>query len=346
MSYRLSNPLDSYETSEAILEEVNDALQKGSSPPVLTVREFLSWFGAQRRGPNIVAWINDLLSKYTLYTNPDYTNTYIDDEITVDTITPTQGALNEPEHQQVELRDPVLRIGSLKSANRSPLSVAPDDTLSHAITLMMSNDYSQLPVLTTPREIKGVISWKSIGERLASNVSGRAVRDFMELPAIVYFEDSFFNTLRHIIDNQYVLVRGKDNSLSGIVTTTDLSAQFLQLTEPFLLLNEIENHVRILLQRWANLSHSAVINICNLPENYQNIFDLSFGDYLRIMQSELINEPFPLNIDRKEFCNLIDRVREIRNDVMHFSADPTPQDSILTLRQASQYLQKLQAISQ
>ena len=32
---------------------------------------------------------------------------------------------------------------------------------------MLSNDFSQLPVMTGPRELKGIVSWKSIGSRLA-----------------------------------------------------------------------------------------------------------------------------------------------------------------------------------
>src|SRR3546814_2085209 len=42
----------------------------------------------------------------------------------------------------------------------------------------------------------------------------------------------------------FVLVRAHDKTISGIVTAADLSLQFRTLTEPFLLLSEIETHVR------------------------------------------------------------------------------------------------------
>ena len=43
------------------------------------------------------------------------------------------------------------------------MSVKPDDELNKAKTLMAGYDYSQIPVMTSPREVKGIITWKSIG---------------------------------------------------------------------------------------------------------------------------------------------------------------------------------------
>jgi hypothetical protein len=343
--YHLLKPVNRYDTSEEILAEVATALREGAEPPRLTVRQFLEWFDAQRRGPNIVVWINDLLSEAKLETKPNYVDTYIDDDISVVQVLQPETLTVDHGIKPISLADPVLRIGSLKSGKAAPLVVSPNDSLKHAITLMMVNDFSQLPVTTSPRDIKGVISWKTIGERLASNIKSGEVRHFIEPANIVRHDASFFKSIPGIIENEHVLVRGEDNTLVSILTTTDLSDQFLQLTEPFLLVNEIENHLRILLQNWADLSKEKIKNTCNVDENYDNIFDLSFGDYVRIFQSKLVPEPFPLNIDRNEFCLTIDQVREIRNDVMHFSADPTPPESIFKLRKVSEYLRKLQVLA-
>jgi predicted transcriptional regulator len=345
MAYNLLRPRVEYQTPAEILKEVSEGLNGGSEPPRLTVREFLKWFDAQRRGPNIVARIDDLLNKAKLETKPNYVDTYIDDDVSIVTTSQPETPIVGEALETVSLADPVLRIGSLKSGKAAPVFVKPNDSLKHAITLMMVNDFSQLPVTTSPREIKGIISWKTIGERLASNVNGEEVRHFVEPANIVHHDASFFKSIPGIIENEHVLVRGEDNSLISILTTTDLSDQFLQLTEPFLLVNEIENHVRVLLQNWANLSYDELAKICPLDEKYTGIFDLSFGDYVRIFQSSLIPDPFPLNIDRNEFCLTIDQIREIRNDVMHFSADPAPPESIFKLRKVSEYLRKLQALT-
>jgi len=42
------------------------------------------------------------------------------------------------------------------------------------------------------------------------------------------------------VTHEYVLIRAADRRICGIVTTSDLGLQFLQLGEPFLLLGEIE----------------------------------------------------------------------------------------------------------
>jgi CBS domain-containing protein len=55
----------------------------------------------------------------------------------------------------------------LPAANRKPLCVSPDAEVSEAITLMLQQDYSQLPVTTTEHSVRGMISWRSLGLRLA-----------------------------------------------------------------------------------------------------------------------------------------------------------------------------------
>jgi hypothetical protein len=50
-----------------------------------------------------------------------------------------------------------------------------------------------------------------------------------------------------IAQHQYVLVQAPGRTITGIVTSTDLSLQFQQLTEPLLLLDEIEQHIRMLI---------------------------------------------------------------------------------------------------
>src|SRR5205814_5319927 len=66
----------------------------------------------------------------------------------------------------------------------------------------------------------------------------------MEPHAEISADASLFTAIPLIVQHQYVLVRGPDQRIVGIVTTSDLSLQFQQLAEPFLLLGEIENHIR------------------------------------------------------------------------------------------------------
>ncbi len=43
-------------------------------------------------------------------------------------------------------------------------SVAPDASFEEAITLMLIQDFSQLAVMSGPRDLKGAVSWKSIAK--------------------------------------------------------------------------------------------------------------------------------------------------------------------------------------
>ena len=139
--------------------------------------------------------------------------------------------------------DNTLRVNTLPAASNVPISVKPDDDLSKAKTLMAGYDFSQVPVMTNPRQVKGMITWKSIGS--STRPSGDKVRHFMDdSPQIIDGRRPLFEAVEVISNYGYVLVRGHDNSVSGIVTTSDINNQLLQLTEAFLLIGEIESHVR------------------------------------------------------------------------------------------------------
>ena len=149
--------------------------------------------------------------------------------------------------------DPTYRLARLESANKAPLSVTPDATLQQAVTLMLTNDFSQLPVMTTPREAKGVVSWKTIGSRLALKRPCTAVRDCMEPAYLVSIDDSLLSAVASIAAHDYVLVLAKDKTICGIITASDFNDQFLRLAEPFLIVGEIENGIRRILRgkRWS-----------------------------------------------------------------------------------------------
>ncbi len=78
--------------------------------------------------------------------------------------------------------DPTFRIGSLPAANRKLVVVDQHDSLTKAITLILQHDFSQLPVMQGEREVKGVVTWKSIGSRQAMGCKCDHVGDCRETP--------------------------------------------------------------------------------------------------------------------------------------------------------------------
>lgn len=345
------------------LADIARTLRTGESVPVVTVRSFLRWFfGTQRRGHWIVSYIRSSLEVAGLRTEPDFESAYLDAEIRFE-LTDKDGAprsqtiiaevaetVTVSDHAEVRVvsaafSDPTYRVSKLAAANRTPVSVRPDSTLTEAATLMMANDFSQLPVTTNEREVKGIVSWRSIGSRLVLGKSPVAAREAMEPHAEISADASLFTAIPLIVEHQYVLVRGSDQRIVGIVTTSDLSLQFQQLTEPFLLLGEIENHIRRLISSHFDQTElAATKDSDDDPRQVQTASDLTFGEYKRLLEEPSRWHRMNLHIDRVMFIGLLDKVREIRNDVVHFDPDGIPDDDLEVLRDFAKFLRTLQTI--
>ena len=348
---------------EERFNEIASNLREGKESPRVTVRELLSWFGAHRRRYWIVEWIRDKLAEANIQTEPDFESIYLDSpitfclrsekpqkEITPNTleisVTESLTCAEEVSTTRLEsYNDPTYRISKLGAANSPPLCVAPDATVQEAITLMLSNDFSQLPVMTGERDVRGMISWTSIGTRLALEKSGTYARELMDIHQEIRADASLFQAIPIITQHQYVLVRGNDNRITGIVTASDLSLQFQQLAEPFLLLGEIENHIRHIL---AGKFSVPELGDAQDPRDTQRavsqVSDLTFGEYIRLIENPERWKKLDMSIDRKILIKNLDRVREIRNDVMHFDPDPMPTDDLDFLRDLVRFFQRLQGI--
>ena len=89
-----------------------------------------------------------------LHTEPDFQHAYVDGPISF-----RDSSVSAPP------ADSTLRVDILEAAHNPPTSVTPNDDLKTAITHMMSNDFSQIPVMESQRQVKGIITWESIGSQ-------------------------------------------------------------------------------------------------------------------------------------------------------------------------------------
>ncbi len=323
----------------AKLTAIAEQLQKGIAPPKETVRTLLSWYGASRRGYNVSHEIKRELKEHGLRTEPDFESEYIDGYVSFE-----KGATKEPPNEE-SATDPTHKIARLASAHRPPLSVKPDSTLQQTITVMLTNDFSQLPVMTSTRELKGVVSWKSIGTRLALRRACNNAQDCMEAACEVAMGDSLFSAIRTVIDHEYVLVRAEDKQVCGIITASDLTEQFQKLAEPFLLVGEIENGVRQMLYgRFTKEELCAAKAAEDKERKVQAVADLTFGEYIRLLESEKNWTKVKLEIDRVEFVNRLHQIRKIRNDVMHFDPDGLDDADLTNLREFARFLKRLRDV--
>lgn len=370
------------ETGAERLKKIAADLRRGESSPEETVRTLLSWFDAKRRGSWVTSRVRDALEFAGLHTEPDFEGAYIDAPVIFKLKDAQEGSVQEfvdrqPDDQQSSNRqpqhpgspphetnqptpiavavaevtqvtlspvisDPSFRLSKLAAANKSPTSVKPDAPLAEAVTLMLSKGYSQVPVMSSERDVKGVITWESIAARLALKREGTTARQFMDQAQILPGDASLFTGIRVIIQHQYVLVQSADRRIVGIVTASDLSLQFQALTEPFLLLSEIENDLRRVLQTHFTVADlSAARDPADTRRQVESVHDMTFGEYVRLLENPNCWSRLNVALDRRAFVERLKRIGEIRNDVMHFDPDGIPEEDVKELQDFSQFLQRL-----
>lgn len=317
-------------------------LKKGVAPPAETVRSILSWFDARRRGHGVVSVIRNALKKHGLTTSPDFEYAWLDSAVSF--VAERNGSEDSGVEQTVD-HDPTFRIGRLEAANRKPTSVPPDATLQQAVTIMLTNDFSQLPVMRSPRDLKGIVSWKTIGSRLALKRPCKTVRDGLESAQVISAEASLFEAIERIATRDYVLVQGSDRTILGIVTASDFNLQFRSLAEPFLLVGEIESGVRRMLHGNFTVKELAAVRKADDQSRpIERPSDLTFGEYVRLLESESHWKRLEIEIDRVEFLKNLGRVRDIRNDVMHFDPDGMDPEDLRFLREFAQFMKRLRDV--
>lgn len=348
------------------LVQIADAVKKGAAPQHATVRSLLEWFSAHRRGSYVVQRIRDSLSSLGLRTVPDFDAVWIDADIIFEPIPTARntetvagpaengagvdgaGGTIESAHAILvggTVQDPTYRIGKLEAANKKVVAVTPNETINEAITIMLINGFSQVPVMQSDRDVKGVISWESIGARLALGRRCTEVRECMSPAQVIGAEKSLFAAIDIIAQCQYVLVQAADRTISGIVTASDLSLQFQQLSEPFLLLGEIEQHIRRLIcGKFTADELKGVRDPNDSGREIESVADLAMGEYIRLLEDPTYWERLGLPIDRAAFIEHLQTVRRIRNDIMHFDPDPLGRDDLASLRQFAVFMRSLREL--
>jgi CBS domain-containing protein len=343
------------------LQAAADHVNETGKPKMVKVRDLLSWFGAQRRGLLVIREIRTALKKAKLVTIPDFEVAYIDQRVKLKApdLTVKPALDNAPDAVLVEevvtterayeavvggsVPDPAPRIGMLKAANTPPLTVSRETELVEAISKMLMHDYSQLPVTTGERTVHGLVSWKSIGRaKVKSSNSCKYVKDCMENAEIITHDTHLFDAIGRIAAKDVVLVKNSENKIAGLVTTYDISLQFSLLSEPFLLVSEIENHIRRLIDGKFSLDElKAAKDPSDSGRKIENVANLTFGEYIRLLDTPANWSRLGYELSRVEFAKRLREIGRIRNDVMHFHPDGVSDQDLELLRDTRKFLQGL-----
>jgi CBS-domain-containing membrane protein len=112
------------------------------------------------------------------------------------------------EEQALELPTFTLLVRDIPTAEGGIAKVNPNQTLAEAKYLMASNDYSQLPVLSGTRNLKGVVSWRSIAKAELNNPYIGLMDAIDPYPKVVFPSQSLLEQIPTINEAGFVLVRG------------------------------------------------------------------------------------------------------------------------------------------
>ncbi|NUM53146.1 MAG: CBS domain-containing protein [Candidatus Hydrogenedentes bacterium] len=328
-------------------------------PLTISVRQLLEFFWQERRGKYVTRYIRSKLTSLGVETDPPFEDEHIDGIIKLFprekrgpgrppkagkktpgavAVVPPALVVNDTEsspviEENIPVEDSVederrsyLPISLLSAANRKPVSVRPGDEIETVVFQLMSEGLAHLPVLRDSRSPEGIITWQSLGKANAGGDPPKTARECLDVDVrVVGLDTPLFDAVRDIIKSGVVLVRNKSNEICGMLTAQDIAEQFVALSEPFLFLEQIENHLRNLLIR-AKLSQQELNSFIDPADKRRTqgkitVDDLTFGEYLRAMSKEEVWSRLALRINRKLFIDRMDKVREIRNSVMHFHPD-------------------------
>jgi len=322
------------EDLDRFIEEIK---KDDSKSYTITPRQLINAFGWERRTINCQHRIDAYLEEHMMELEPSYIDSWVDGSIVL---------RHKKKAKTKSEKDPIKKIMILEAANKKPLTVTSESSLQEAITLMMLNDFSQLPVMSGERNPIGYISWDTIGIALANCVKSTIVKDYMKKNIQLLTQDTpLLDAINIICNNNFVVVIRSDKIPCGIVTAADITSQFLKITEPFLLLEQIENHIRQMLDGKILEDDLKLISEKDSTKKSINyIDDLNFGEYIRLMENCKIWSKIGLQVDRVAFITRLNKIREVRNDIMHFEPDGITEEQLNELKNMSSFLHEISMV--
>lgn len=202
----------------------------------------------------------------------------------------------------------------------SLIACGPDMPAKKVQALMISHDYSQLPVLSGDKKsLYGVVTWKSIAQHRGNRDTATSTDIMGPRSHVASSSDDFLELVETIISQEYVLYRTPDGCVDGIVTASDLANAFNGTAGIYIQLQELENRLRILLDRSSIPTLKKHLDPKRRAmKSFRGATDMTFGEYLQALADTDIWQASGIDLDQQFCLKLFDAVRDVRNGVMHF----------------------------
>lgn len=289
------------------------ALIKPGNPWRIATDLLLKLNGNSKRGKYVNQAINDELKNHGLVSRPSIESAdYYGD---------------------VVISDPRDEIAGRDDATALPLSAFPSDfegliyfgretPLSKIKAKMVSLDISQVPILSSDqKQLHGVVTWRSLALSDDSQDSPVASAAMTKPGHVASSNDDFLELVDTIIAQEYVLYRVPDGRINGIVTASDLAQAFDGTASIYIRLQELENRLRILLDRSPIPKLQEHLEARRRKiNNFRGATDMMFGEYLSALKDPEVWAATRIQFDQETCLTLFEAAKDVRNGVMHFSS--------------------------
>jgi len=222
-------------------------------------------------------------------------------------------------------------IKQLIEGRGAPLCVSKSTPVREALSLMVINDYSQLPVINDQGNLIGLISETSIINtyyQIDAEVSLLGITvDHCMSPAKTISPDSDIFEALNLLENRYAVVVVEGQKPVGILTDFDTTHFFRDLSEGLIIVEDIEVTLRKYIERVFPSDHSMDAALMRAfkeskrdPSRPAKEFEgLSFSEHIHLITTKENWKKFEAYFAPKEiFVKFMEQVGKIRNQLAHF----------------------------
>jgi CBS domain-containing protein len=232
--------------------------------------------------------------------------------------------------------------------NKDPiLSIKRDTKVRDALSLMVKNDFSQLPIVDENSDLVGIITEQSIISTYFHTTGMVSILDLdvghcQTKPDIVDKDADIFEVF-DLLENTYAIVIVDQDKPIGILTAYDTTHFLRDLSEGLILVEDIEVTLRHYIEALypnensldAALMHAFRAHRQDTTRPAKEYAELSFGDHIQLITTEKNWGKFSKYFEPKEmFLQLMNQVGQIRNQLAHFRGriEPIQYDALLRAR--------------
>ena len=143
----------------------------------------------------------------------------------------------------------------------------------------------------------------------------------MDKAAPVIADDTpILDSVELVVKHGYVLVKGQDNKILGIVTAADLLDEMARLSRAYLTVGEIEGHLRRVTRGAFTEDQLKKARFSQRDEDEAiGPDDLTLSEYCTLLASVDNWKALGLTVNQQVFLKNLDWIRQRRNHIMHFN---------------------------